>query len=113
MHESTLAKQIVSVVLERAAAEGATRVRAVHGWLAESEALSAESLSFHFSAHARGTPAEGALLALKLTQVQARCLACRDTYAPDHHVLLCPRCGSTHGELLGQTGLSIESLDVE
>ncbi len=50
MHESSLAKQILTAALERAAADNATRIRAVRGWVAESEALSGESLAFHFAA---------------------------------------------------------------
>ncbi|QRK05514.1 hydrogenase maturation nickel metallochaperone HypA [Archangium violaceum] len=113
MHESTLARQVLETVLQRAVTEGASRVRVVRGWVAETGSLSAESLSFHFSAHARGTSAEGARLLLDLIHVVARCRACGDTYAPDYHLLLCPECGSTEGEALGETGLAVTSIEVE
>lgn len=113
MHESSLARQILNAVLERAEAEHASRVHAVRGWVAETETLSPESLSFHFAAHARGTRAEGARLELRLIHVEARCHACGETYAPEHHVLLCPACGGTDGELLGRTGLGIDTVEVE
>ena len=113
MHESTLARRILDAVLERASGAAARRVRAVRGWIAETEALSPQSLDFHFSAHARGTPADGAKLELRLIHVEARCRGCGTTYAPEHHLLLCPSCGSTDGEELGQTGLGIEALEVD
>jgi hydrogenase nickel incorporation protein HypA/HybF len=113
MHESGLAKRILDVVLERARQERAQRVRVVRGWIAETEALSAQSLEFHFSAHARDTPAQGAKLELRLIHVEARCRHCGATYAPEHHVLLCPACGSTEGDELGVTGLGIEALEVD
>lgn len=113
MHESTLARQVLDTVLQRSVSEGASRVRVVRGWVAETESLSAESLSFHFTAHARGTSAEGAQLLLDLIHVAARCRACGHTYAPEHHLLLCPGCGSTDGEELGQTGLAVTSIEVE
>jgi hydrogenase nickel incorporation protein HypA/HybF len=113
MHESSLARRILDAVLERAGDAGAQRVRAVRGWIAETEALSPESLDFHFSAHARGTAAEGARLDLRLVHVEARCRSCGATYAPEHHLLLCPACGSTDGEELGETGLGIEALEVD
>ncbi|PTL82468.1 hydrogenase maturation nickel metallochaperone HypA [Vitiosangium sp. GDMCC 1.1324] len=113
MHESTLARQVLDTVLQRSVSEGASRVRVVRGWVAETESLSAESLSFHFTAHARGTSAEGARLLLELIHVEARCRACGRTYAPEHHLLLCPGCGSTDGEQLGRTGLAITSIEVE
>jgi hydrogenase nickel incorporation protein HypA/HybF len=113
MHESTLARQVLDTVLQRAVSDGASRVRVVRGWVAETESLSADSLSFHFAAHARGTNAEGARLLLELIHVEARCRACGRTYAPEHHLLLCPACGSTDGEQLGRTGLAITSIEVE
>lgn len=113
MHESSLARTLLGVVLEHAGAEGAARVLVVRGWVAESEALSRESLALHFAAHARGTLAEGARLELLLLHVAARCACCGHTYRPEHHVLLCPGCGGTTGELLGPTGLGIDALEVE
>lgn len=113
MHESSLAKQILTAVLQSAEADGATRIHAVRGWVAETETLSQQSLGFHFAAHARGTAAEGARLDLRLIHVEARCGACAATYAPEHHMLLCPACGSTDGEFLGPTGLGIDSLEVD
>lgn len=113
MHEATLARQVLETVLKRSSSAGASRIRAVRGWVAETESLSADSLSFHFTAHARGTSAEGARLQLELIHVEARCRTCGRTYAPEHHLLLCPVCGSTDGEQLGRTGLAITSIEVE
>lgn len=113
MHESSLAKQLLGAVLEHARAAGARQVRVVRGWVAETEALSAQSLDFHFGAHARGTAAEGARLELRLTHVEARCRACGTRYSPEHHLLSCPSCGSSEGEELGKTGLGIETLEVD
>ena len=113
MHEATLARQMLSAVLQRAAQAQAAHIRTVRGWVAETEALSPDSLTFHFTALARGTCAEGAQLDLRLVHVEARCLACSTTYAPEHHVLLCPTCGSTDGTVLGQTGLGVDELEVE
>ncbi len=113
MHESSLARQMLDTVLHRAFLDEASRIRLVRGWVAETESLSPESLSFHFAAHARGTCAEGARLQLELIHVEARCRACGRTYAPEHHLLLCPVCGSTDGEQLGQTGLAVTAIEVE
>lgn len=112
MHESTLARRVLEVVLARAAEAGAARVRRVRGWLAETEALSPEALALHFAVLARGTAAEGATLEIALRHVEARCGACGAVYRPDH-VLLCPTCGSPDGELLSEVGLAIESLEVD
>jgi hydrogenase nickel incorporation protein HypA/HybF len=110
VHESALARSLLAAVLARA---GGAHVRVVRGWVAETEALSAASLAFHFAAHARGTVAEGARLELELVRVEACCAACGRTYAPEHHLALCPACGSIDAELLGETGLGLRALEVE
>lgn len=112
MHEAALARQILGAVLERARAANAQRVLTVRGWVAEDEALAPASLEFHFSAHARGTIAEGARLELRVLRLSARCTVCGTNYEPEHHLLLCPRCGDTEGWLLGPVGVGLESMDI-
>jgi hydrogenase nickel incorporation protein HypA/HybF len=112
VHESSLARQILAAVLARAGRERAIAVRSVRGWIAETEALSAESVGFHFAALAAGTVAAGARLELDVRRVDAWCRACRATYRPDHHLVLCPACGSTDGELLGDTGIGIDAIEI-
>ena len=112
MHETTLARDLLRVALERAAADGATRVTAVRGWVAETETLAPESLQLHFEAHARGTPAEGARLELDVRHVAARCKGCQHQYLPEHHLLLCPECAGTEAELLGEVGLGLTEVEV-
>lgn len=113
MHESSLARQLLRAVLERASAAGAKRVLRVQGWVAETEALAPGAIDFHFTALARGTAAQDARLDLKLTHVRARCKGCGEVYAPEHHLTLCPSCGAVEAELLGKTGVGLDALEVE
>ena len=113
MHESSLAKQIAQIALTRAARDGARAVRRVDGWIAESETISVDSLKLHFAAFTRGTAAEGAALNLRVTHVEARCERCGRSYAPEHHLLVCPHCGGVGGTLLGKTGMGVDALEVE
>jgi len=113
VHESPLARQILRAVLERAGAAGVERVRRVHGWIAECESLSPDSIACHFAALAAGTPAEGAVLDLRLVQVQARCERCGAGYRPMRPLFLCPECGSGAATLLGPTGIGIDAIEAE
>src|SRR5687767_1539194 len=113
MHESSLAKQILELALKAVEGEHAPRIRAVRGFVAETEALNPVALELHFNAYARDTAAHGARLELRVTHVRARCLECAHDYAPDHHVMLCPGCGSAEAELLGHTGFGIETIEIE
>lgn len=113
MHESSLGRDVLRVVLARAAAENAQAVRVVRGWIAETEHLDPQAIAFHFAAHARGTLAEGARLELAVRWVEAACSGCGQHYRPEHHVLLCPHCGSTQAKILGETGLGLDTIEVD
>lgn len=110
MHETSLARNLLDIVLAHA---GTSRVTVVRGRIAEDEALSPESLQLHFAAHARGTRAEGAKLDLELVHVQARCSSCGGVFLPDHHVRMCTACGSADTELLGELGVRLTAIEVD
>ena len=113
MHEASLARSVLRIVLERARKAGAKRVRAVRGRIAETEALSRSAIEAHFAALARGTLAEGAMLDLAVERIRVRCRRCGLELTPDHYVLLCDCCGAADVEMLGQTGVTVEALEVE
>ena len=104
---------MLKAVLQKAHEVGATRVCAVHGWVAETERLDPRAIAFHFEAQAQGTLAEGARLELDVRWVEAHCNDCGQNYKPDHHLLLCPECGSTEAALLGDTGLGVDTIEVD
>jgi len=113
MHETSLAKQILGLALDQARRHDSQRVLRIRGWIAETEALSTEALSFHFAAHATGTAAAGASLDLELTHVRAKCRHCGEVYEPEHHFTLCPVCNTTEAELLGETGFGVTEVELE
>lgn len=113
VHESSLARQLLRTVIERASASGAKRVMCIRGWVAETEALAPGAIEFHFAALAPGTAAEGARLELEVTHVRARCKGCGEVYLPEHHLTLCPSCGGVEAQLLGPTGVGLDALEVE
>lgn len=108
MHEAALARGLLRAALE--ATEG--RVLVLRGWVAEDEALSLVALQLHFDAASQGTRAEGARLELELSHLRVCCGGCGRDYAPEHHLRLCPHCGSTEGTLEGTPGLGLRELTV-
>ena len=110
MHEASLARGILKAVLNKLPTD--THIKSIHGHLSESEALNPQSLQMHFDAQAQQTPAQDAQLQLTLIHIQARCQNCDHTYPPEHHLTLCPKCGSTDGVLLGEPGLRITGIEL-
>lgn len=62
MHELGITRRILEVVLERAAAAGATRITDVHLEIGEDSDVSPVSLEHYWPEVSRATPAEGARL---------------------------------------------------
>ena len=62
MHELGITSRLLEVVLERAAAAGATRVTDVHLEIGEESDVAPEALEHYWPQVSRATPAEGARL---------------------------------------------------
>ncbi len=62
MHELGITSRLLEVVLERAAAAGATRVSDVHLEIGEESDVAPEALEHYWPQVSRATPAEGARL---------------------------------------------------
>lgn len=62
MHELGIASRLLDVVIERAAAAGATRVSEVHLEIGEESDVAPEALRHYWPQVSTGTPAEGARL---------------------------------------------------
>ena len=113
MHEAALARQILRTALERARSARANRIVRISGWIAETERLSVDSLRLHFQAAGAGSPAAGAALDFLVVTIEARCRRCGASFTPDHHLVLCPRCGSADdADLSHPTGFAIDRLEV-
>jgi Zn finger protein HypA/HybF involved in hydrogenase expression len=65
MHELGITRRLLEVVLERAAAAGATRVTDVHLEIGEASDIAPEALSSYWTEVSRSTPAEGARLVFR------------------------------------------------
>jgi hydrogenase nickel incorporation protein HypA/HybF len=68
MHEAGIADRILDIAVEQCRAAGARRVTAVHLEAGILAGVSEDALRFHWEQHAVGTPAEGAVLHLALTE---------------------------------------------
>jgi Zn finger protein HypA/HybF involved in hydrogenase expression len=62
MHELGVTRQLLEVVLTRAAQAGASKVNAVHIEIGEESDVARDSLEFYWADLCRATPAEGARL---------------------------------------------------
>lgn len=96
MHEMSLTRNVLDVVLDEANAAGATRVQAVRVTIGDLRDIVEELFEGLFSHLARGTIAEGAELEIVRIPVTVRCRKCSRVYhlnVRDKDTFECPSCG--------------------
>ena len=94
MHEYALTKQMVNIVNRTAVVQNAKRVITVRLVLGESSGIIPESVQTYFDMIARGTPAEGAVLQVRLIRAQMFCPACKRNFFRPRFSFACPDCGT-------------------
>lgn len=112
MHELGIAGEILSAALAEAGRHGAARVLSVTVRVGVLRGIVPDHLRFLFGHMARGTIAEGAVLAIEDEPVRVACPAC-GTIASGSIVLSCPACGREEIRLDGGDALSVVSLDID
>jgi hydrogenase nickel incorporation protein HypA/HybF len=110
MHELAIAESIVDVAVRHARGRPVARVEVAVGHLRQ---VVPSALSFAFELVARGTPVEGAELAIDAIPVTVRCRTCGEEGELDGWPLLCRPCGSADVAVIAGEELRVESLDVE
>lgn len=94
MHEYALTKQIVKIIQDTAATHGAVRVEAAYLVIGENTSIIPESVQMYYDMIARGTPAEGATLHVRLIKPQMHCPACDKNFLRPRFSFACPDCGT-------------------
>ncbi len=116
VHELPVTRSILGIVLRHAEAQDVAKVLAIDLAIGALSDLEAEWLQSYFDHLSRGTPAEGATLRVHRSPLIFRCEPCAQEYTATREELdtaSCPRCGSRDGALVGGTGYTVESMEVE
>ncbi len=113
MHELGIAEELLRAILPQAERHGAKKVTRVTLRVGVLRAVVGENLSFLFGHVARGTIAEGAVLAIEADPVAVCCPACGLRTEADAIVLDCPGCGAGGIGLSGGDDLQIVDFDID
>ena len=93
MHEYPLTEQIIRIAVEHAEKNRASRITRISLVIGDMSGFVGESIQMYFDVIARGTPAEGAALAIERVRPQMQCAACDLYYERRPFSFACPRCG--------------------
>jgi len=110
IHETGLARNIVEIVEQAAAANGLKRVSRVLLEIGVLAGVEAGQLEFAFRLTAEGTVAEGAALEIQRIPLLLHCPACETEYVGDEEDMRCPGCLGERFELLTGRELLVQSI---
>lgn len=113
MHEMALCMEIVRVIKAQARRQNFRQVRRVRLEVGALAGIEIEALRFGFTAAARGTPAEAAVLDIEQPPGQAICLDCGAVAEVRDRDQPCLCCGSWRLRVRDGTALRVLDMEVE
>lgn len=113
MHELSIAQSLIELVSDHAAREGALRVRRVHLRLGELSGFR-RALYFCFDAVSRGTPCEGAELAVEDVPLTVHCARCDTVKTPRaRYNFRCPTCGMPTPKVVTGREMQVTAIELD
>lgn len=113
MHEMSVALSIVEAVDAKARREGAGSISEIALVVGRLAGIEPDALRFCFSAAAKGTLAEKAVLIIEEREGRGVCSACRASFPVSFHVAECPTCRSLAVRVISGEEFLIESITIE
>lgn len=112
MHELSICRNILDIVLEQAATDGFSRVERIGLEIGPFAGIEIEALRFGFDVVTKGSLAEGARLDIHETAGTARCADCGASTVLLRRFDPCPQCGSHNLRVTGGEDLRVKELEV-
>ena len=93
MHEYHIMETIVKTAKEAAEKAGATKVTRVSLVVGKLTGFEEGSIRLYFETLSKGTPLEGARLAIRYVEPKLKCETCQSCFDYQAQIFLCPVCG--------------------
>jgi hydrogenase nickel incorporation protein HypA/HybF len=114
VHELTIAREIVRVVMESLAEEKLARVKRLNLSIGRAAAIQEDCLRLGLEAATMDTPLSGAEVRIEYVEPLFRCTDCGTDFQPDNWFYApCPECGGFRNELVKGDEMSVVSVEME
>ncbi len=115
MHELSVTKSILDILLKHAASNDVSRIINVHLKIGEMSDLEGEWIQHYFDYLSKGTVAQGAVIKIKKVPVQFICDKCSMVFSIDIkkvEEIHCVKCGSAECTLKSGMEYYVEDMEV-
>lgn len=113
MHEMSIAEGIVDIALDTLKKNNGTIVHSIQLNLGRMSGVEKEALLFCFDAVTKGTPAEGATLAITTLPIVGHCVDCDKEFPVENYRFVCPYCNSHMIATVSGRELQVTSIDMD
>lgn len=113
MHELSITRNVLDIVIEHAKRAKAKRVSAINLVVGDLTGFVDDSIQFYFDMLSPDTLAEGARLVIQRIPAKVRCRACGEEFTPQDFNWACPKCFAIGGDIICGREFMVESIEVE
>lgn len=113
MHELSIARNIVDIVLDEMAKHGLNRVDAVRLKIGAMAQVLPDALRFGFDCLSDQTPLAGATLVIEEIAARGFCRQCRHEFDMSDWILQCPVCKGTDIDIVAGREMDIVEIEGE
>ena len=113
MHELSITRNVLDIVIEHAKRAEAQRVSAINLVVGDLTGFVDDSIQFYFDMLSPDTLAEGARLVIRRIPATVHCRDCGEEFTLQDYNWACPKCTAIGGDVLSGREFSVESIEIE
>ncbi len=113
MHELSVAEDLMTLILETAKQNRATRVTTVTLEIGALSGIEPDALELAYKVVSRGTLAEGSVMQIEAKPLTVRCPTCQWQGEADKLYPVCSGCGQLSVEVTGGREMRLLSIDID
>jgi len=113
MHETSIAQNLLSIILEKAKECNAKRITKVTLKIGEFAGINQESLKFAFKNLTQKSIVERAIVEIIPLPLLGKCRKCEKEFTINREEFKCPKCGCLELDIISGEDLYIDNIEIE
>ena len=113
MHELSVTENILSLALENAQKNNATKVTSINLVIGQLSSIVDDSVQFYWDTISEGTICLGAKLNFQRVPAMLKCQDCEEEYKIASQLIPCPKCGSYRAVIIKGEEFYLDSIEIE